>query len=103
MLVAEKMRSLGEPQAKTPSSQPPFIHSATTVPPPAPAPAPPSSSSGRHKTTRTSSHDSDSSGGTPIAETWTEAKFGDGGAVGGRAARVTGEGAVLPMIRIRPR
>lgn len=38
-----------------------------------------------------------------MPETWTEAEFGDGGAVGKRAARVTGEGTVLPMIRIRPR
>eukprot|EP00904_Undaria_pinnatifida_P005637 jgi/Undpi1/2202/HiC_scaffold_12.g05588.m1 len=35
---------------------------------------------------------------TPPPETWTEAKFG----AGSGAARVTSEGTVLPMVRIRP-
>lgn len=87
MLVAEKIRSLGEPQAKNPTAASP--------------PAAPPSSAGGNENKRTP-HDS-SVGGMPPPETWTEAKFGDGGAVGNRGARVTGEGTVLPMIRIRPR
>lgn len=38
-------------------------------------------------------------GWTPPPETWTEAKFGKGTS----GARVTSEGTVVPMIRIRPR
>lgn len=48
----------------------------------------------RDENTRTSYGD-----WTPPPESWTEAKFGTGSG----AARVTSEGTVLPMVRIRPR
>ncbi|CAM9975197.1 unnamed protein product [Pylaiella littoralis] len=81
MLVTEKVRTLSEPQ-----------HEASSSPPP---PPPPPTSSGERG-------DKPNQPGTPPTKSWTEAKFGGGGGLKNRVARVTAEGTVVPMTRIRP-
>lgn len=114
ILVTEKLRSLGDqrqqPRAETetpPATPPPTTPMPTpaaTVSPPRPSPPPsPSSGGSEHKR---ASYDGGGPEWTPPPETWTEAEFGGGdgrGARRDRVARVTGEGTVVPMIRIRPR
>lgn len=97
MLVTEKIRSLSDRQPGADTDTPP----ATPPSPPRPSPSPSPSSGGQAEHKRTS-YDGGGPEWTPPPETWTEAEFGGGGRRD-RVARVTGEGTVVPMIRIRPR